>query len=288
MSAPSTPPAVNVDKAVGFQLQPLRVAYNARDLMLYALSIGVKQDELHFLYESEPGFAAFPTYPVVLGLKRDNVGVSVYGADSEPIPGIPDFDPNRLGKGMVIERTTLMVDPREPNRPYCSMKAGVFVRGYGGFGGPKGPKAASNEPPKDRLATPDAVVEDQTSDELAILYRLSGDYNPLHIDPKIAPRVGFKKPILHGLCTYGHAAHAVLKALGRSDPRALRSITGRFTSPVYPGDTLVTRMWKVPGENKDQTKVVFQTLAKERDQIVINGGCVELWNEDALARQSKL
>ncbi|GJJ69098.1 hypothetical protein EMPS_01444 [Entomortierella parvispora] len=315
MSTPA-PFQVDVSKAVGFQPAPQKVIYNSRDLMLYAISIGVKQDELKFLYENEPDFAAFPTYPLVLGLKKDQHGVSVYGGGGkEEVPGIPSFDPNRLvhgdqsleihrplplggeyelrttvsgvydkGKGMVIERTTVMVDPKDPSKPYSSMKGSAFVRGYGGWNGPKGPKQESFEAPKDKA--PDAVYVDKTSDDIAILYRLSGDYNPLHIDPKIAPAVGFKKPILHGLCTYGHAAHAVLKTFGHSDANAMKSITGRFTAPVYPGDTLETRMWKVPADHKDQTKIIFQVAAKERNQVVINGGCVVLWSNKA--PQSKL
>lgn len=205
-AAPPPPPNVDVSKAVGFKQRPQRVTYNSRDLMLYALSIGTRQDELHFLYENEPLFAAFPTYPLVLPLKRDNQGVSVYGGGGgEDVPGIPPFDPNRLvhgdqslqvlrplplegdfelhtsvtgvydkGKGMVIERTTLMVDPKDPSKPYSSMKGSAFVRGYGGWGGPKGPKPENLDPPKDRLEQPDAVYEDKTNDEVAILYRLSG------------------------------------------------------------------------------------------------------------------
>ncbi|KAF9428495.1 hypothetical protein BGZ94_002204 [Podila epigama] len=311
MSSPNTPPKVDLTKAVGHKQKPQPVYYNSRDLMLYAISIGVKQDELAFLYENEPNFAAFPTYPLVLGLKKDNVGVSVYGpSGGDDVPGIPPFDPNRLvhgdqsleiyrplpttggnfelhttvtgvydkGKGMVIERTVQMIDPKEPNRPYSSMKGSAFVRGAGGWGGPKGPKQEAYEPPKDKA--PDAIHEDKTSDDLAILYRLSG----------IAPKVGFKKPILHGLCTYGHAAHAILKAFGQSNPKVFKSITGRFTAPVYPGDTLITKMWSVPAESEDLTKIIFQVLAKERDQIVINGGCVYLWaNQSAhTGGQSKL
>ncbi|KAF9193274.1 hypothetical protein BGZ51_003794 [Haplosporangium sp. Z 767] len=315
-STVKAPPQVDVSKAVGFKAQPQKVLYNSRDLMLYAISIGVKQDELKFLYENERDFAAFPTYPLVLMLKGNNQGVAVYGGGGGDVPGIPAFDPNKLvhgdqslevhrllplggefelhttvtgvydkGKGMVIERTTKMVDPKDPSRPYSSMKGSAFVRGAGGWGGPKGPKQDAYEPPKDKA--PDAIHEDKTNDDLAILYRLSGDYNPLHIDPRIAPKVGFKKPILHGLCTYGHAAHAVLKAFGSSDPNAFKSITGRFTAPVYPGDTLVTKMWNVPAESKDQQKIIFQVVAKESGQIVINGGCVILSTNNK-APQSKL
>ncbi|KAG0239937.1 hypothetical protein BGW41_007420 [Actinomortierella wolfii] len=309
-------PQVDAAKAVGFKPKPQKVYYNERDLMLYAVSIGIKEDELHYLYENHPNFSAFATYPLVLGLKRDCIGVAVYGQHDQGIPGIPPYDPNKLvhgdqsieilrplplsgtfelhttvsgvydkGKGTVIERTVLMVDPKEPNKPFASMKGSAFIRGLGGYGGPKGPKGEAYNPPKDR--EPDAVHEDVTSPEQAILYRLSGDYNPLHIDPSIAPRVGFKKPILHGLCTYGHSAHAIVKAFGKSHPLALKSITGRFTSPVFPGDTLITKMWKVPSDRAGEIKVIYQTFAKGREATpVIAGGCAVLHEDKAL--QSKL
>ncbi|KAF9108985.1 hypothetical protein BGX27_008159 [Mortierella sp. AM989] len=318
MSATDSQYKVDVSKAVGYVARPQPVVFTSRDLILYALSIGVKYpDELHFLYESTPGFSAFPTYPLVLGLKKDTHGISPYGSDDN-IPGIPPFDPNKLvhgdqtlnvfrplplggefelettvtgvydkGKGMVIERTTVMVDPKEPKgsrKPYVSMKGTAYVRGYGGWNGPKGPKQEAYDPPKDKA--PDATYEDKTTEDIAVLYRLSGDYNPLHIDPAIAPKVGFKKPILHGLCTYGHAAHAIVKTFGNSDPNCLKSITGRFTAPVFPGDTLVTKMWKVQSDSNEE-KVIFQVVAKERNQTVISGGCVVLWAKGK-APQSKL
>jgi peroxisomal enoyl-CoA hydratase 2 len=200
---------VDVKKAVGFQSKPQKVTYNSRDLMLYALSIGVRspETELHFLYENHPNFAAHPTYPIVLGFKRDNLGVSIFDAGStgEEIPGIPSFDPNMVvhgsqsleifrtlpveggdyfelhdtvtgvydkGSGMVIEKTTLMVDPKEVDRPYSKMIMSGFVRGAGGWGGPKGPKPELYEPPKDK--EPDFISEEKTTEEQAILYRLSG------------------------------------------------------------------------------------------------------------------
>ncbi|KAF9972272.1 hypothetical protein BGZ73_004637 [Actinomortierella ambigua] len=304
--ASNVSPKVDAAKAVGFKYKPQKVYYNERDLMLYAVSIGIKEDELHYLYENHPGFSAFATYPLVLGLKRDCIGVAVYGQAEEPIPGMPPYDPNKLlhgeqaleihrplplagsfelqttvtgvydkGKGTVIERNVQMVDPKEPTKPFASMKSAVFIRGLGGYGGPKGPKAELNDPPKDRA--PDAVQEDVTSEQQAILYRLSGDYNPVHIDPSIAPRIGFKKPILHGLCTYGHAAHAIVKQLGGSHPQALQSISGRFSAPVYPGDKLTTKMWKAPSDRPGLTKVVFQTLANGAP--VISGGCAYVREE---------
>ncbi|KAG0375876.1 hypothetical protein BGX24_008558 [Mortierella sp. AD032] len=319
-----TTTTVDLTKALGYKAPPTTVVFTPRDYMLYALSIGIHSDQLHFLYENNPRFAAFPTYPLVLAFKRDNQGVSVYdGAGSDAIPGIPSFDPNTAvhgeqslevhrplpiggaedfelhstvtgvydkGKGMVIERTAQLVDTKDVARPYATMMGSAFIRGSGGWGGPRGPavpaggkKFESLDPPKDR--EPDQVFEDSTHADQAILYRLSGDYNPLHIDPEIAPMVGLERPILHGLCTYGHSAHAVLKTYGNSDPRAFKSITGRFSAPVLPGDTLVTKMWNVPSsspENKGQIRILFQTHAKERDLLVINSGCVVLHNPSAL------
>ncbi|KAG0047041.1 hypothetical protein BGZ83_007835 [Gryganskiella cystojenkinii] len=305
---------VDVKKAVGFQLKPQRVTFNARDLMLYALSIGIRsaEEELHFLYENDPAFAAFPTYPLVLGFKRDNVGVSVFDISSGggKIPGIPPIDPNMVlhggqslevfrplpiesddlelhgtitgvwdkGSGMVIERTTLLVDPKDKDRPYSKMVMMGFVRGAGGWGGPKGSNAELYQPPKDK--EPDFVAEDRTTEDQAMLYRLSGDYNPLHIDPTIAPLVGLKKPILHGLCVYGHGAHAILRQFAKSDPSALKYITGRFSSPTFPGDTIQTQMWNVPGDKKGETKILFQCVAKERGVVVINAGCVVLHSKN--------
>lgn len=200
---------VDVKKALGFQSKPQKVVFNSRDLMLYALSIGVRspETELHFLYENDPNFAAFPTYPLCLGFKRDNVGVSVFdaGSSGDFVPGIPAYDPNMVvhgdqfleiyrplptegsdslelhstvtgvydkGKGMVLEHTTLLVDPKETQNPYSKMIMSTFIRGAGGWGGDKGPKPELNEPPKDK--SPDAVVEAQTSEDQAILFRLSG------------------------------------------------------------------------------------------------------------------
>ncbi|KAG0218892.1 hypothetical protein BGX33_005633 [Mortierella sp. NVP41] len=319
---------VDLSKAMGYKAPPQKVVFTARDYILYALSIGIHSDELHFLYENDTAFAAFPTYLLVLAFKRDNNGVSVYdGAGYESIPGIPPSDPNTAvhgeqslkvhrplpiggggeegdfelqstvtgvydkGKGMVIERTAQLVDRKDPTRPYATMRGSAFVRGSGGWGGPRGPtvpagkKPESFDPPKNR--DPDHIFEDSTHPDQAILYRLSGDYNPFHINPAIAPMVGLERPILHGLCTYGHSAHAILKTYGGSDPLAFKFITGRFSAPALPGDTLVTKMWKVPSSSSDgQTKILFQTYAKERNLLVINSGCVALQNP--AQRQSKL
>lgn len=143
----------------------------------------------------------------------------------------------------------------------------VFLRGCGGFGGQKKPadrgaSTAANKPP---ARAPDAVVEEKTTEEQAALYRLSGDYNPLHVDPAFAKMGGFKQPILHGLCFFGIAGKAVYGQFG-----AFKNVKVRFAGSVMPGQTLVTEMWKEGG------KVVFQTKVKETGKLAIGGAAAEL------------
>jgi len=145
----------------------------------------------------------------------------------------------------------------------------VFLRGSGGFGGKKKPAdrgaaTAANKPP---ARAPDAVVEEKTTEEQAALYRLSGDYNPLHIDPAFAAAGGFKVPILHGLCFFGIAGKAVYEKYGK-----IKNIKVRFAGTVLPGQTLVTEMWK-----EGDKKVVFQTKVKETGKVCIGGAAAELY-----------
>jgi 3-hydroxyacyl-CoA dehydrogenase/3a,7a,12a-trihydroxy-5b-cholest-24-enoyl-CoA hydratase len=143
------------------------------------------------------------------------------------------------------------------------------VRGAGGWGGERGPSGDINVPP---AREPDAVIEEKTDANQALLYRLSGDWNPLHADPAFAKAFGFERPILHGLCTYGHVARHVIKSFCGNDPRKFKSIKVRFAESVFPGETLITRMWK-----ESETRVMFETKVKERDKLVIKNAAVELY-----------
>ena len=256
--------------------------FDWRQLATYALGIGAKKDELSYLYETaEGGMRAYPTYAVVptfepmrevLETTGGDVAMVVHGGQlvkahrpmstsgtihtTATIRAI--YDLKKFGQVIVDTRSTL------DGEPLFDTTWSIIYRGEGGFGGPR-PAESEPEPtvPKDR--EPDWTLEEKTSPEQALLYRLSGDFNPLHADPAFAARVGFAEgPILHGLCTYGFAARAVVKHSAGGDAGRLRAISAQFRRPVWPGDTLVTQGWEL-GEGK----VAFVTKVKERNEAVL-------------------
>ncbi|KZO99228.1 peroxisomal dehydratase [Calocera viscosa TUFC12733] len=295
-----------MEQAVGYQLAEAPVGWTKRDLLTYAIGIGAKKDDYAFVYELHPHFAPFPTYPVVLSLKGDAEDVTefskVLGRDE--IPGLPKFDPERAvhgsmsieilrplpletGKGwrmkrrvsgvhenksgIILEIELLLVDPQ--GTEYAKMITSSFnvgARTLGPFsksltGPPRGKPV-----PKDRK--PDHIVTEQTLPEQALLYRLSGDYNPLHIDPSIGAKMSFGGVILHGLSTYGFAARAVLRSVGANDPHALKAFAVRFTAPVKPGDTLETSIWEMGPGPDGVTLVAFSTRVVETGKVCLGAG----------------
>jgi acyl dehydratase len=146
--------------------------------------------------------------------------------------------------------------------PRFTTSSSLFIRGEGGFGGERGPSAGADPLPG---REPDDIVIYTTRSDQALLYRLSGDRNPLHSDPVFAKRAGFERPILHGLCTYGFTGRALLHALCGSDPARFRSMAGRFSRPTYPGDTLTVSMWS-------QGDVVRFRTDNQRGETVIDAG----------------
>jgi 3-hydroxyacyl-CoA dehydrogenase/3a,7a,12a-trihydroxy-5b-cholest-24-enoyl-CoA hydratase len=174
------------------------------------------------------------------------------------------------GKGAIVITETKSYD--EDGDLLIVNENTVFVRGAGGWGGDRGPSGDDNVPPE---REPDRRVEQKIDENQALLYRLSGDWNPLHADPSFAKAFGYDKPILHGLCTYGYAARHVLSAFAKdADPRYFKSIKVRFAKPVFPGETLITEMWK-----ESDNRIVFQCKVKERDEVVLKNAALILYDE---------
>lgn len=262
-------------KIIGTELTPLAYEYQPKDVILYALGVGAggETDELKFVYENGlealPTFGVIPPYPSLIGLVGVegvdiNLIMLVHGEQylevRKPIPVQGKLTSKPVitavydkTKGAIIEMEVDTVD--EAGEVVFFNRFGTFIRGEGGFGGERGPDPG-NEPP-DRA--PDKVVEMTTLPTQAMIYRLSGDYNPLHIDPAISTMAGFDRPILHGLCTFGHAGRAVLREYCGNDPSKFKAIKVRFSRPIFPGDTIVTEMWQ---ETDD--KIIVRSSTKER------------------------
>ncbi|KIM41382.1 hypothetical protein M413DRAFT_445398 [Hebeloma cylindrosporum] len=297
----------DLSKVVGFTLPDRPVAWNKRDLLAYAVGIGAKNDEFPFIYELDPGFAAIPTYPVVLPLKGDGTDVNLFSerVKGRPIPGMPPLDPNRVvhatqsieiikplplvsgegwtwktrytgvvenKSGIILTAENTLVSPS--GEVYAKLFSSSFNLGAKATG-EKYSKFIAAPPqgkpiPKDRK--PDWVVQEQTTPEQAIVFRLSGDYNPLHIDPRIGKAAGFGGVILHGLSTFGFAARAVLKTVGGNDPNSLKFFGVRFTSPVKPGDKLETSIWEVGKGPNGATEVAFETKNLATGKVVLGAG----------------
>jgi acyl dehydratase len=255
--------AINLDLA-GKDVPPLEHRYTWKDTVLYALGVGARlPDELDFLYEGAgpkvlPTFAVVPSFTSLVDVcsKLGASPMSILHGEQKivchrPIPPSGAFSTVARvtgiydkGKGALVVVEARTAD--EGGEPVFDNIFSVFVRGEGGFGGERGPEALSADPPEG--ATPDFTMTERTSPEQAAIYRLSGDLNPLHIAPQMAKLGGFDQPILHGLCTYGHAGRAVLRHACGGDPARLRSFAARFSGVVFPGDELTTTGWQVaPG-----------------------------------------
>ena len=280
-------------RLLAHQIPPVRQALTKRDTILYALAIGLGQDpldqaQLDFFYERR-ALKAVPSMAVVLGYPGfwlqdpattvDAVRI-VHGEQGfalhRPLPvegelvgttRITGLVDKGEGKGALLYSEKLLTDAAT-GELIATTTSTTFLRGGGGFGGEPGPVKAPNPVPDTapEIApeiAPDIVVDLPTRPEQALLYRLLGDDNPLHIDPAVASAAGFPRPILHGLCTFGIVAHALLRSLCAYDPARLRAIDLRFSAPVFPGDTIRTEIF---------ANGAFRARALERDTIVVNNG----------------
>jgi acyl dehydratase len=245
---------------LGRTFDPIPVSWDSKDAMLYAVGVGARPaTELDFLFEGK-GPLVLPTYGVIPGMMAMGAlfgsGVEInpmmilHGEQAISLQRAIPADCKAQVTGSVTEvwdkgkAAVIGVagEVADDDGPLFTTKATLFVRGAGGFGGERGPAAAERNAPPD--TAPDHVVEAETRDEQAAIYRLSGDRNPLHIDPGFAQMAGYESPFIHGLCTYGFVGRAVLHALCDGDPARFTSFEGRFADQVYPGDTIVTKLWR--------------------------------------------
>lgn len=280
---------INPD-AVGATSDPTRTSWTSKDALLYAVGVGAGQsplEELQYTTENSADIdqKVLPTMAVVLGFGGgfDKIGdfnpaMLVHGEQSielhreipvsgeietvGEITGIYD-----KGKGAVVvseSRSTLVSD----GEPLFTKTMSAFIRGEGGWGGDSGPALEWEQPDRD----PDESVTYTTRPEQALIYRLSGDRNPLHADPTFAAMGGFDRPILHGLCTYGFTGRGLLHALCGGDSSKFKGMYGRFSSPVFPGEDLTVNIWRT-GDGPDGNTAVYQTQGGDGRVVLDKGTC---------------
>jgi acyl dehydratase len=274
---------------IGVAGEPHERSWTSTDALLYAIAVGAGLGdplrELEFTTENSAGIEqqVLPTFGVLVA-RGGGAGRSLGSFDParlvhaeqafslhRPLPvagttrttstvtGIYD-----KGSGALVVTESVAVDA-STGEALVTSTGSAFISGEGGFGGERGPRDLWERPDRD----PDLLVEEQTRPEQALLYRLTGDRNPLHTDPKFAARGGFSVPILHGMCTYGITGRALLHAVCDSDPARFGSMSGRFTRPVLPGETLVVSIWREDGG------AMFQT-AKQDGTVVIDRGRIQV------------
>ena len=278
-------------KILNWKFPEIEHTYSERDTMLYALGLGCGSDaaevgDLKYVYEG--GLVALPTMAVVLAYpgnwlesKESTADYSkvLYGEQyltiHRPIPAagsvvgrgrVKDLLDKGKEKGAVLYVERQILDKAD-GQPIATMTSAAMLRGDGGFGGKPGP-----QPPPHVLPDGPArlSLDIKVAPNAALIYRLSGDRNPLHADPAAAAKGGFKMPILHGLCTYGVAGRAIVKSCCGDDPTRLKGLQVRFSSPVFPGETIRTEMWPESG------RVSFRARVVERDVVVLNNGLATL------------
>jgi acyl dehydratase len=279
---------INPDAATDEWSEWTERSWTSTDSILYALGVGAGQTdptgfELEFTTENSKGVKqrALPTMAVVLGGigtgMRDvgsfNPAMVVDGGrtvilhNEIPVEGtlktrgrVTGVYDKGSGAVIAIDSESVLAGG---DTPLFDLKANLFIRGEGGFGGDRGPSVKTEYPDR----APDEEITYTTREDQALLYRLNGDRNPLHADPEFAKMAGFPKPILHGLGTYGFTGRALLHALCGSDPAKFKTMEGRFSKPVFPGDSLSVRMWI------DGKSALFQSVTQNGDVVIDQGTC---------------
>jgi acyl dehydratase len=283
---------IDYEKLKNRPFDPVEQAYTTDQAILYALGLGFGTDpfdeqQLHFTFEEE-GFSAVPTIAVVLAspgfwVREPDSGVDwvkvLHGEQGikwhKPMPPsatvigqtrVVDIIDKGEGKGALIYSEKTLHD-KATGDLLATTTSTTFARGDGGFGGPSGPVKTVHKLPE---REPDRKVDIPMLLQSALIYRLSGDHNPLHASPTVAKAAGFERPILHGLCTLGVAGRAILQDVCNYDPTRMKSLDLRFSSPVYPGETIRTEIWE------DGKTISFRARVVERDIVVLNNGKVTI------------
>jgi acyl dehydratase len=280
--------------AIGAVTEPMLFEWTDRDTLLYALGVGAGTDDLSFTTENSHGITqqVLPTYAVICcpafgaaaKIGTFNWAMLLHGSQAirlhAPLPPagklsvvseVADIQDKGEGKNAIVVLRGRGTDP-DTQTLVAETLTTLVIRGAGGFGGEPGQRPAAPEFP-DR--EPDARIPLPTREDLPLIYRLSGDRNPLHSDPWFAREMaGFPRPIMHGLCTYGVSGRALVAELGKGDAAKITAISARFTSPVFPGETLTTLIWRTePG------KAVYRTEASGANgsdaRVVLDDGAVE-------------
>ena len=281
---------IDYDALLNWPFPEVEQTYTENDAILYALGVGLGNDplderQLRYVFE-EPALIALPTMAAVLGtpgfwLRETSTGVTwetlLHGEQGielhHPLPSaatvvaqtrVTDILDKGEGRGALIY-TERHIRNRDTGESLATLTSTTVARSDGGFGGPSVAQPRPHPLP-DRL--PDRVCDLTSVPQAALIYRLSGDPNPLHASPEVARSAGFDAPILHGLCTLGIAGHAVLKTCLDYEAHRFHSMRLRFSAPVYPGETIRTEMW-LEGNN-----VSFRAVAVERNIVVLNNGYI--------------
>jgi acyl dehydratase len=278
---------IDPKRALGFELGEGKYSYTRDTVILYHLGVGAGNPptdprELEYCYEKNlkvlPSFGVIPTFGAMGGIGsvpglQFNFAMLLHGEQDlvihQPIPTEATIT-NRgkiaeiwdKGKAALVVLQVDTVD--ESGKPLFTNRFSLFLRGEGGFGGESGPRPANQAPER----APDGVIETRTLPQQALIYRLSGDKNPLHADPEFAKLGGFDRPIIHGLCSYGVVCKAIVDGVLGGDVAKVARYQARFAGVGFPGETYVTSYWK------DGDKILIQAKSKERDAVIISNAAI--------------